>query len=270
MRLWPGLTRNSALAVCSLDPVATVLISSRLLEVGIPRWGEECWSIGTPPRALCWAGANLVPSPCDEQALDYFAAKALRWGKHCSSITGPAAAVLGLWRRLEPSWGPAREIRPRQLSMVIDHHPLVAADSAVRCSELSDLPELVPACVDMFTEELGYSPLDMGASAYKRRIRNLVEWECSFARYGENGAVEFKAEVGATGLDVAQVQGVWVKPSLRGQGLAAAGMAAVVRQVRAEIAATVSLYVNDYNAPAIATYRRVGFRDVGMCATVLF
>jgi predicted GNAT family acetyltransferase len=32
----------------------------------------------------------------------------------------------------------------------------------------------------------------------------------------------------------------------------------------------VSLYVNDFNAPALATYRRVGFRQVGTFASVLF
>ncbi|WP_258933656.1 hypothetical protein [Nesterenkonia pannonica] len=36
------------------------------------------------------------------------------------------------------------------------------------------------------------------------------------------------------------------------------------------LAPTVSLYVNDYNAPALSTYRRVGFDQVGTYATVLF
>ena len=34
--------------------------------------------------------------------------------------------------------------------------------------------------------------------------------------------------------------------------------------------AVVSLYVNDYNVRALAAYRRVGFREVGAFATVLF
>jgi uncharacterized protein len=66
------------------------------------------------------------------------------------------------------------------------------------------------------------------------------------------------------------VQGVWVPPELRGRGLAAPGMAAVVELAREAVAPVVSLYVNEYNEAARATYRRVGFTDVGAFMSVLF
>jgi predicted GNAT family acetyltransferase len=40
--------------------------------------------------------------------------------------------------------------------------------------------------------------------------------------------------------------------------------------VRSRFAPSVSLYVNDYNVRAVRTYERVGFRQVGTFATVLF
>jgi predicted GNAT family acetyltransferase len=82
--------------------------------------------------------------------------------------------------------------------------------------------------------------------------------------------VVFKAEVGAVGDGVCQVQGVWVDPRFRGRGLSRGGMAAVVDLARAHIAPTVSLYVNDYNTAARKAYRSVGFREQGSFATVLF
>ena len=39
---------------------------------------------------------------------------------------------------------------------------------------------------------------------------------------------------------------------------------------RAALAPVVSLYVNDFNSAARASYRRVGFREVGRYASVLF
>ena len=46
-------------------------------------------------------------------------------------------------------------------------------------------------------------------------------------------------------------------------------MAAVVQLARKQ-APVVSLYVNDYNARARASYERVGFEQIGSYATVLF
>nr|BFE87526.1 hypothetical protein GCM10020093_101270 [Planobispora longispora] len=80
----------------------------------------------------------------------------------------------------------------------------------------------------------------------------------------------FKAEIGAVTPLACQIQGVWVHPDLRGRGHAAAGMAAVVRQALDCFAPTVTLYVNDYNAPARAAYRRAGFKEVDTFMSVLF
>jgi hypothetical protein len=66
------------------------------------------------------------------------------------------------------------------------------------------------------------------------------------------------------------VQGVWVNPERRGEGLAAAGMATVVAEAQRSIAPVVSLYVNDFNAPARAAYRRAGFAQVDTFMSVLF
>ena len=54
-----------------------------------------------------------------------------------------------------------------------------------------------------------------------------------------------------------------------GEGLAAPAMAAVV-EYAARTADHVSLYVNAYNEPALRTYARVGFEQVGTFATVLY
>jgi predicted GNAT family acetyltransferase len=69
---------------------------------------------------------------------------------------------------------------------------------------------------------------------------------------------------------VGQLQGVWVHPDRRGGGLGTAGTAAVVNRLVHGLGRTASLYVNAFNAPALAAYRRIGFQQVGQYATVLF
>ena len=271
---------DEAAQLCAADPVASVLAAARIESAraaGAVRGGSTLWGFEREGRlvALCWAGANLVPvcSADDVEALDAFAETALRQGRRCSSIVGDAGPVLELWDRLRSSWGPAREVRSNQPSLVIDGPPDVAPDASVRLGHTEDLDVLVPACVQMFIEEVGYSPLTGSPGAYEARVRSLVEEGRSFVRMEQTPdgpQVAFKAELGAVSRAVAQVQGVWVPPHLRGRGLAAHGTAAVVEKTLATVAPVVSLYVNDYNTRALAAYRRVGFRRVGTYATVLF
>lgn len=266
--------RDAALALCLRDPVGAVLAGGHVEALGpigrsLPLLGvEEAGRL----VALCWTGANLVPVAGDVDALAAVAEVQRRRGRRCSSIVGPADQVLTLWSFLEQWWAQPREIRADQPSLAITQEPLVASDGTVRRSRPDDFDILFPACVAMFTEEVGYSPTVAGA-AYENRVRELIDAGRSFVRIDEGPGgprVVFKAEIGAVALGVAQVQGVWVDPALRGHGFAQAGMAAVVRSTLAEIAPTVSLYVNAYNAPALAVYRRVGFEQVGTYATVLF
>ena len=271
---------REAAALCDRDPVASVLAAARIeagLAEGAVRGGSQLWGFRRDGRldALCWAGANLVPvcRAGDDEALDAFAQTALRTGRRCSSIVGEASAVLPLWRRLEASWGPPREVRENQPSLVMDSAPLVEPDPAVRLGRVDELGVILPACVEMFLEEVGYSPLSGAPGAYEARVRGLLQEGRSYVRMdlGLDGPeVAFKAELGAVSRSVAQVQGVWVPPRRRGSSLATHGMAAVVAHALATVAPAVSLYVNDYNRAAAAVYRKVGFRQVGTYATVLF
>ncbi|HMC72245.1 MAG TPA: GNAT family N-acetyltransferase, partial [Mycobacteriales bacterium] len=175
-----------------------------------------------------------------------------------------------LWDRLAPYWGRPRSVRPRQPVMAISSGPLVRPDPSVRPVRVTQLETLLPASIAMFTEEVGVSPVAAdGGALYRSRVNELIQLGRSFARI-EDGRVVFKAEVGAVTDAACQIQGVWVDPSLRGQGISVAGMAAVVDECLRTIAPAVSLYVNDYNTAARRAYERVGFATIGTFMSVLF
>jgi uncharacterized protein len=274
-RLLDERDRAAALAICDADPVSNVFVASRIRALGMEpgRLGAQIWGhAGSDGRltSLCYAGANLVPVQATSEAIAAFAERALRQGRRCSSVVGPSSAVTELWGYLSPRWGPAREVRAAQPLMAIDGPPLVAPDPGVRRVRQGEVDILLPACVAMFTEEVGVSPLaGDGGAAYRARVTELVRSGRAFARI-DDGRVIFKAEVGAATPQACQVQGVWVRPDHRGRGLAAPGMAAVVNAARESISPIVSLYVNDFNAPARATYRRAGFAEIGEFMSVLF
>ena len=274
VRLLDERDRGTVLAICDRDPVTNVFVSSRVRALGLEpgRLGAQLWghAPGGQLESLCYSGANLVPVAATPDAVAAFADRALRQGRRCSSVVGPAAEVQALWALLRSHWGPAREVRPVQPVMVISGPPHVAPDTLVRRVRPDEFDILWPACVAMFTEEVGVSPTaGDGGSAYRARVEQLIRARRAFARI-EGGRVIFKAEIGAVTPQACQVQGVWVRPEYRGRGLAAPGMAAVVVEAARSFAPLVSLYVNDYNAPARAAYRRAGFTDTGHFMSVLF
>ena len=263
---------SAARAVIARDPVVNVFVDSLVQTSGLdPRRGAEVWGYVDKGvlEALCHAGGNMVPVGADEAALRSFAAYALRRGRNCFQILGPARAVDLLWEALEPHWGPAREVRDDQPFMVIDGPPAIAPDPLVRVVEPVELPILYPACVAMYTEEVGVPPqTGPDGTFYRSRVAELIRTGRAFARI-EDGKVVFKAEIGSVGSGVCQIQGVWVDPERRGEGLAAPGMAAVVELARA-LTPVVTLYVNAFNTPARSAYERVGFRTIETFATILF
>ncbi|MCC8478295.1 GNAT family N-acetyltransferase [Streptomyces parvus] len=266
---------GAALAILESEPVANAFVTSRVQVAGLDPWrlGGEMWGWYTDGRlrSLCYSGANLVPICAGPEAVRAFADRARRAGRRCSSIVGPAEPTTQLWRLLEPSWGPAREVRANQPLMVTESPaPDVTPDPLVRRIRKDEMEVLMPACVAMFTEEVGISPLaGDGGLLYQARVAELISTGRSFARI-DDGKVVFKAEIGAATPQACQIQGVWVAPEHRGKGLSETGMAAVLRYALADVAPVVSLYVNDYNTPARKAYQRVGFREVGAFMSVLF
>ncbi|MSO27844.1 MAG: GNAT family N-acetyltransferase [Candidatus Nanopelagicales bacterium] len=258
----------------ALDPVVNCFVAARVNIAGTDPWrlGGDLWGYFTDDRlhSLVYVGANLVPIATTSTSRAAFADRLRPLPRRCSSFVGPAEEVQDLWRLLEPAWGPAREVRTNQPFLTLNTPPLVAADDRVRLVELSELDLLVPACVDMFTDEVGISPESGGVGgAYRARIAEIIQSGHALARI-DNGEVIFKAEIGSATGAACQVQGVWVAPAYRGRGLAAPGMAAVVNIAQSAIAPNVSLYVNDFNYSARKAYTRVGFAQSETFTSVLF
>ncbi len=261
-------------ALANEDPVANVFILSHLDSVGTAAptsGGASIFGVFDDDRLLgaCWAGANLVPVQLHPELVDSVAAAAHQAGRRYASIFGPADTVLALYARFEQLGHFAHEVRPRQPLLSISGAPDIPANPSLTFGTMADFDRILPACAAMFEEEVGYSPFQGGQDFYSRRVAGLIRQGHSLVHIDAEGTVVFKAELGAVTGDATQVQGVWMNPDLRGRGQSAGYMAAVVNLSRT-FAPVTSLYVNDYNAKARATYERVGFKQVGTFATVLF
>lgn len=263
-----------ARSLVASDPVTNVFVGSRL-DAGVlsPFGGGVLWGWpGDSPRALLHVGANMVPVGAVDPAAMAAFVEAVGRRRSCQSIVGPATLAGPLWRALGERWGPAyrdvREIRRSQPLMELRTEPLVAADQRLRPVTLTHFESYLAASVAMYREEVGSDPVADSGAGYRNYCRWLVESGRAFGIV-EDGEVVFKADIGASHAGVAQIQGVWLTPRLRGRGLSAPAMAGVVEYVLADYAVA-SLYVNDFNTRAVRLYERIGFSTVGEFATFLY
>lgn len=259
-------------ALLDQDPVANVYLRSELrlaasegLALGAPWvswWGVEA---GSGLRALLLGGSLVVPwipDPADAELL----ARALPHLPRLRLMIGPAPSVRALAAaaaRHRPT-----EARDPQPVMVLDHAPAVPPDAPVRRAGPADLDRLVRASAAMHREEMGVDPLALDPGAWRRRMSTLIERGWSYV-WSEGGEILFKVELSAWTPEVLQLQGVWTDPRVRRRGLATRGLAAVCALLLRDVPLC-SLYVNAYNAPALGLYARLGFRQAGDFATLIY
>ena len=198
--------------------------------------------------SMCHVGANLVPVNASPEACEAFVDRASRNGPRSSTIVGPqrrrsrcsgpgsrstghARATSGGTSRT--SW--RRRSRRCRATRWCGVRPRTRRTSSTR-----------PAWRCTPRRSASAPSMDGGRDLYRARVNQLVGRGWSFSRI-EDGRVVFKAEVACATPSACQIQGVYVDPELRGQGLATAGMATVVEICLREIAPVVSLYVNGHN-----------------------
>ncbi|MEL4504017.1 GNAT family N-acetyltransferase [Luteococcus sp. H138] len=265
---------DEVMGLLMASPLENVFVASRVKGAGLDPFMLGCQVVGFERDqqlvSLCHAGSNLVPVNADDEALAAYI-RYLGPRRRAASIMGVAEPTLRLWEGLSQAyggdWSKVRDLRPEQPLMSISEDSPLRADPRVQQITMADFDAYFEAAVQMYTEEVGVSPLEATGS-YRNHVRRTIQQGRAFGIV-EGGRVIFKSDVGCAAGMFCQVQGVWIDPALRGRGLSVPAMAAVVALCRRRWP-VVSLYVNDYNTPAVRLYERVGFSTVGRFATVLY
>lgn len=265
---------DAALDLCARDPAANVFVASRILDGGLGPGSTAAhgWFDGGRLEAFVWSYANVVPVGTGPDSWSVLAGQVKRMRRRSASFLGPRDEVLGLWHEAGTVFPQPRAMRCEQPLMVTRTPPSQLGfriDERVRPARLDEVDLVLPAAEHMFTHEIGYRPYTGSPAFYRDSIWRLIRQGRTYVVV-EDGRVVFKADIGSVALDTCQIQGVWLTPELRGRGLAAGYMASVVEQTMLDHAPHVTLYVNDFNVAALATYERIGMRRAGTFATILF
>ena len=218
-------------------------------------------------EGVTYIGGNLIPAISTRAALlslvDHLRSKQYKF----SSIVGESRTVFDLWELISHLYSDPRAIRQSQPLLSLRGVPKISGNPLVHPATLADLDEVVEVGIAMFTAEVGEVPDYVD---YRSRSIELIgAGRTLISRDLDNGKIIFKSDIGAIGAGAYQIHGVWVDPAHRGKGLGSAGVATLVEYSN-RFAPIASLYVNDFNHAARASYHKVGFEKVAELATIFF
>jgi uncharacterized protein len=266
---------KGALEFLQRDPLLNVYLIARLLEertvaltqTATVRYNGAIVLVSSLATNIVLASDRAVSEEITDTAVSLIADRILTRMLPVRAIISPDHLVESLWRELRLRIDPPTVVRMNQPVYAITPGELSDADHltdlhAARYSTLRDFERLVPACAAMHKEEVGIDPLERDATGYRDRIRELIEKKRSVVRTVEN-VIASKCEYSAVTPAAVQLMGVWTDPRLRRRGLS--------RELLSEVCGhllrrgrSVTLFVNDFNLPAIRLYESLGFRRIGM------
>jgi uncharacterized protein len=262
-------TLEPALRYLDRDPYLNVFLTHILKHdpAPPPRKNVAVARDGNALLGVAYYGRQFAIA-CEPAAVEGFAERAKRHRGE-RMIVGPRAIVAAFWQNVARWHAAPRVVRERQLVMAVDRTTLLPYESRtlVRQARMDEWRAVADGSAAMIRLELDYDPQhDRGE--FNAGIRQMIEQQLWWVG-SAGGRLCFLCNLGPWSDRTIQLQGIWTPPDLRGQGLATASLAAICDHLL-EVSPSLSLYVNDFNLPAIALYERVGFRHVGDFQTILF
>ena len=261
---------KGALEFLQRDPLINVYLISRLLEeralaatqMAVIRYNGAIVLVASLATNIVLAADPSMPKDITTAAISLIADRILTRMLPVRAIISPADLVEALWSELRTRLDPPTVVRMNQPIYAIRRQPGFPDLHIARYSAMRDLDPLVPACAAMHREEVGIDPLERDALGYRERIRELIEKKRSIVRVLDNQIVS-KCEYSAVTNDAVQLMGVWTHPRYRRRGFSRELLAEVCGHLFAK-GKTVTLFVNDFNTPAIGLYESLRFQRIGL------
>jgi ribosomal protein S18 acetylase RimI-like enzyme len=259
------------------DPVLNVYLLALVLRDALGQPRDEYWAARRDGRMVgivhlgSQSGA-VLPLGEDPEALRLLGDQArhrLPFLPRRFQLIGPRQAVGPFLERFARS-GLHPRIERAQVYMSLRHGELAPFER---------LAELAPARSDDFdlvyetgarlrAEELEEDPRAVDPAGYRKRVTE----ECRDGHtylWKDDGGLSFRASVSALTADAAQISGVYTPVERRNRGYARRGLSELCARLL-ERSRAICLFVNDHNEPALAVYRRIGFRVIAPWTSLFY
>ena len=248
------------------DPVLNVYLLALTLRDALARPQEEVWAARRDEELaavvhLGGPSGAVLPVGSDEEALGLLANETLRRRgllPRRIQIVGARAAVDPFVKRFAEA-GIQPRLNRGQVYMTLQPDQLTPFERLpeLRGATASDYDVLYESGALLRAEELEEDPRRGDAGAYARRVGEEAR-DGSTWLWMTGGTLRFRASVSALTADAAQIAGVYTPAALRNRGFARRALSELCVRLTGRTR-EICLFVNDFNAPALALYRRMGF-----------
>jgi len=210
-------------------------------------------------------GHHILFEARTDAAIEVFA----RLAQECSD----AHMVLGEQHKVETFWsyyadgGQAPRLFCRELLLEL-RWPIEAREcvTGMRPATLNDLDLVVPAQAQGAFEDSGVDPLQVDPEGFRQRCARRIERGQTWV-WIEDGRLIFKAEVITDTALVSYLEGVWVDPQARRNGIGSRCMEQLGRSLLMR-SRSVCLLVDEKADGPRAFYKTAGYEFIGCYGTI--
>jgi predicted GNAT family acetyltransferase len=263
--------RDEVLAFLNFRPVHTVVMTSFIQDNGIEsdlNRGKFYGYYNTSGRleGVALIGHSTLVEARSEKALKALAFKA-------RDPETPIHLIMSSGQEAEEFWGHysdgIREPRLTCTELLFElHFPFLVpdCDREIREATMDELEQVAEAQAAIALMESGVDPLERDREGFLKRCARRIEQGRTFVVV-ENNKLVFKADIVAETNETVYLEGVYVAPEFRGQGIGSGCLAELTLDILKRVP-NVCMLSNINFIDAHLSYIRAGFRNTDFCTTL--
>lgn len=263
--------RREALEFLAIRPVHTIVMSSYINDNGIDSPLNRGTFFGYRGANGRLEGIALIGHATLVEARSEDALKALAYQARQSSV--PVKLIMSSGHEAEDFWHYYRRgiHAPRltctELLFEVGFPYLVPeCEFELRNARPDELMEVAEAQAEIALLESGVDPMVTDREGFLMRVLRRIEQGRVFVAT-EDGRIVFKAEIIAQTSEAAYLEGVYVAPHMRGQGVGSNCLAGLTLELLKRVP-NVCLLSNINFIDAHMSYLKAGYRNTDSCTTI--